>query len=52
MNIHQTIQSVSLTLSDKDVGTCEKHMGQHKKQKDCKLWRTIAPARLPAPKMR
>jgi len=27
------------------LGTCDNHMGQHKKQKDCKWWQTIAPPR-------
>jgi hypothetical protein len=48
--ISQTITSAGLT--PKDIGTCERHMGQHKKQRDCRLWKTIAPAHIPWPKKR
>lgn len=41
-----TIHQVMAT-ANKDIGTCEKHMGQHKKQKDCKLWKSIALPRIP-----
>jgi hypothetical protein len=48
MNIHQVLATVGNGgVTPKDIGTCEVHMGQHKKQKDCKFWKTIAPAKVP-----
>lgn len=49
MNIHDTMRAAgnATGLAPRDIGTCEKHMGQHKKQKDCRLWKPIRPPQVP-----
>jgi 3-dehydroquinate dehydratase len=42
MNIHAAVE-IADALTPKNIGTCETHMGQHKKRKDCKMWVSIAP---------
>lgn len=52
MNLQSVMNMRTSGLTPSDIGTCEIHMGQHKKQKNCRLWKTIAPAHIPSPKLR
>lgn len=49
MKLRDTVQAVvgNGGNTPKNIGTCEFHMGQHKKRKDCRLWKSISPLVVP-----